>query len=135
MAKRPEPKKSSLAGSSSIAPPAAEAAPTEATPAATPRAEPRPPAAAKATAAEPSGTDGKKAYPHKVSFYQDKTDTERLRGALLATQHQEGYRSMSAFIAAAVMAEVERLEATYNGGQPFPQVSAKGGQLGRPMGE
>jgi hypothetical protein len=134
MAKRPEPKKSSLAGSSSIAPPAATA-PTEAPPAATTRAEPRQPAAAKATAAEPSGTDGKKAYPHKVSFYQDKSDTDRLRGALLATQHQEGYRSMSAFIAAAVMAEVERLETTYNGGQPFPQVSAKGGQLGRPMGE
>ncbi|WP_186293202.1 ParB family protein [Brevibacterium aurantiacum] len=58
-----------------------------------------------------------------------------MRGALLATQHHEGYRSMSAFIAAAVMAEVQRLETTYNGGQPFPQVSAKGGQLGRPMGE
>lgn len=134
MAKRPEPKKSSLAGSSSIAPPAATA-PTEAPPAATPRTEPRRPAATKASAVEPTNTDEKKAYPHKVSFYQDKTDTDRLRGALLATQHQEGYRSMSAFIAAAVMAEVQRLEATYNGGQPFPQVSAKGGQLGRPMGE
>lgn len=134
MPKRPEPKKSSLAGSSSIAPPAATA-PTETPMAATPRAEPRRPAATKASAVEPTTTDGKKAYPHKVSFYQDKADTDRLRGALLATQHQEGYRSMSAFIAAAVMAEVQRLEATYNGGQPFPQVSAKGGQLGRPMGE
>lgn len=81
------------------------------------------------------GEAGQKRYPHKVSFYQDKADTDRLRGALLATQHHEGFRSMSKFIDAAVMAEVRRLEQAYNGGQPFPEVSAKGGQLGRPMGE
>lgn len=36
---------------------------------------------------------------------------------------------------AAVMAEVRRLDQAYNGGRPFPEVSAKGGELGRPMGE
>lgn len=126
MAKRPEPKKSSLAGSSSIAPPQTEAVPQTREPASAPA--PQKPA--------PTGAEaGKQRYPHKVSFYQDKADTGRLRGALLATQHHEGYRSMSKFIDAVVMAEVRRLEQAYNGGQPFPEVSAKGGQLGRPMGE
>lgn len=134
MPKRPEPKKSSLAGSSSIAPPE-PAAPIEAPQQAASSAETTPRSAAKPSTAKPANADGKKTYPHKVSFYQDKADTDRMRGALLATQHHEGYRSMSAFIAAAVMSEVQRLETTYNGGQPFPQVSAKGGPLGRPMGE
>ena len=34
-----------------------------------------------------------------------------------------------------VMAEVERLERKYNGGQPFPAVGARELPQGRPMGE
>ncbi|PAK92579.1 hypothetical protein B8X04_17085 [Brevibacterium casei] len=74
-----------------------------------------------------------KKYPHKVSFYQRREDTDRLRGAVLATRLEEGHRSMSEFINNAVMAEVERLEAKYNGGQPFPSVDADRGNAGRPL--
>lgn len=58
-----------------------------------------------------------------------------MRGALLHTQITEGSRSLSAFINHAVMAEVERLEAKYNAGQPFPAVGARELPQGRPMGE
>ena len=37
----------------------------------------------------------------------------------------EGSRNLSQFIHKAVMAEVERLEAKYNNGQPFPPVGAR----------
>lgn len=75
----------------------------------------------------------KKTYPHKVSFYQDRDDTARMRGAVLATRDDEGYRSMSEFIDAAVLAEVERLESKYNNGEPFPLVEANRGHAGRPL--
>ncbi len=68
----------------------------------------------------------KSKYPPKVSFYQDPADTARVRGAILHTQVAEGTRSLSDFINNAVMAEVQRLEAKYNGGQPFPAVGARG---------
>ncbi|WP_193073076.1 MULTISPECIES: ParB family protein [Brevibacterium] len=77
--------------------------------------------------------DEKKTYPHKVSFYQRREDTARVRGAVLATRLDEGHRSMSEFINAAVLAEVERLEAKYNDGEPFPPVDANRGHAGRPM--
>lgn len=77
--------------------------------------------------------DEKKTYPHKVSFYQRREDTARMRGAILATRSEEGHRGMSDFINAAVLAEVERLEAKYNNGEPFPSVEADRGHAGRPM--
>lgn len=126
---RPEPRKSSLAGNTPIAPPAAPAeAPTEpATPAVA--STPAPKAERKA----PAKTGSK--YPPKVSFYQAREDTDRVRGALLHTMATEGSRSLSQFIHEAVMAEVERLEAKYNNGQPFPRVPARELPQGRPMGE
>ncbi|WP_438502833.1 ParB family protein, partial [Burkholderia multivorans] len=33
-----------------------------------------------------------------MSFYQARADTDRLRGAVLATRLEEGHRSMSEFI-------------------------------------
>lgn len=75
----------------------------------------------------------KKTYPPKVSFYQSREDTARMRGAILATRTEEGYRSMSDFLHAAAMAEVERLEAKYNNGEPFPSVEADRGHAGRPL--
>ena len=71
----------------------------------------------------------------KVSFYQERADTDRIRGAILHTMATEGSRSLSQFINQAVMAEVERLERKYNGGQPFPAVGARELPQGRPMGE
>ncbi len=137
MSNRPAPRRSSLAGSSPVAPPAqpattpapsvVEAAPAQ-QPAVTSEARP----AATATA---SPGRAKPKYPPKVSFYQDPEDTARVRGAILHTMTTEGARNLSQFIHQAVMAEVERLEAKYNGGQPFPPVEARGLPQGRPMGE
>lgn len=88
----------------------------------------------------PTRTDGSRAgqrskYPPKVSFYQDPADTSRVRGAILHTMTTEGSRSLSQFIHHAVMAEVERLEAKYNAGRPFPPVAVRELPQGRPMGE
>lgn len=141
MAKRPQPRKSSLAGESLLAPRAAAQAPRAAAPGGRQEAPENEPAQQQAAAAPAAASEAKssttatgKTYPHKVSFYQAKADTDRVRGALVATQAQEGYRSLSEFIDATVMAEVERLEAKYNNGQPFPAVNAKRGPRGRPMG-
>lgn len=47
----------------------------------------------------------------------------------------EGVRSLSQFLSGAAMKEVERLEAKYNNGKPFPPVRARELSQGRPMGE
>lgn len=109
---RPTPRKSSLSGSSPIAPPTVE----------TP--ETKPPAAARNV--EEPVKSGKKTWRHKVSFYQDPGDTDRVRGAILYTMTTEdGARNLSQFVNRAVMAEVERLERKYNNGRPFPAVGAR----------
>ena len=131
---RPVHRKSSLQGSNPVAPsvpPVTE----QASPAVT--AELRPAAANSSTSttapAQPAGEGRKKPKP-KVSFYQDPEDTARMRGALKHTQVAEGSRSLSDFIDRAVMAEVERLEARYNNGQPFESVGARELPQGRPLG-
>ena len=111
---RPSPRKSSLSGSSPVAPPPAE----------TPETKPTPAAPVTRKAEEPS-TSGKKKWRHKVSFYQDPADTDRVRGAILHTMVQEGNRTLSQFVNDAVMAKVEELEAKYNHGEPFPAVGAR----------
>lgn len=124
---RPTPRKSSLSGSSPIT---------------SVPAEPQSVAATDSTNAPPEKADQeadrraqpKRKYPPKVSFYQDREDTDRVRGAILHTMATEGARSLSQFINQAVMAEVERLERKYNGGQPFPAVGARELPQGRPMG-
>lgn len=75
-----------------------------------------------------------KKWRHKVSIYQDPEFTDRMRGAITYTIPQEGPRTLSDFINGAITAEVERLEAKYNDGEPFPSVGAKGISQGRPMG-
>lgn len=90
------------------------------------------PVVAQAPAAPPVPTP--KRYPHKVSFYQDPLDTDRMRGAVLHTMAREGFRSQSDFIQRAVMREVERLEQLHNGGKPFPSVEAGEMPKGRPLG-
>lgn len=86
------------------------------------------------TSSTPESRPAKKTYPPKVSFYQDKEDTDRIRGAILYTQATEGPRTLSQFLHRAAMAEVERLEAKYNNGQPFPSVAANELPKGRPLG-
>lgn len=128
--RRPAPRRSSLAGQSPVAPPSApEPAPTIEPPAST-FSEPQ-------AAAQQVGKEAEKKPKTrpKVSFYQDRADTDRVRGAILHTMASEGPRSLSQFIDSAVMREVERLEAKHNNGQPFPPVGARELPQGRPMGE
>ena len=122
---RPSPRKSSLSGSSPVAPPPAETPETKPTPAAAPAAAAKPAAAPVTRKAEEPSTSGKKKWRHKVSFYQDPADTDRVRGAILHTMVQEGNRNLSQFVGDAVMAKVEELEAKYNHGEPFPAVGAR----------
>lgn len=124
---RPAPRKSSLAGSNPVAPPAEPA---------TPEPAPAPAAAAPAEpGATPKPSSDKTKYRHKVSFYQDPDDTARVRGAILHTQVTEGARGLSQFVNDAVMEKVAQLEAKYNDGEPFPAVGARELPQGRPMGE
>lgn len=113
---RPVPRRSSLAGSSPVNPPGEPTAPPEPK-----RGDPTP------TVKEPAK--------RKVGFYQDPSDTARVRGAIVHTGASEGPRTLSQFIDRAVMAEVERLEAKYNDGQPFPPVGVREIPTGRPMGQ
>lgn len=113
MSNRPTPRRSGLAGKSAVAPPTA------------PQTEPH---------AAPVPTKSKSAK-GKVSFYQHPEDTSRVRGALLYTMGREEFRTLSDFINIAVMREVERLEKTYNDGQPFGAVAAGEIPQGRPLGE
>lgn len=118
MAGRPAARKSNLAGASPVNP----------VPAAAPRQdEPKKATKAAPAAPQPAAEEPvkKRKYPHKVSFYQDMSDTDRVRGAILHTMISEGNRNLSQFIHKAVMKEVERLEAEYNGGNPWPSVKAK----------
>ena len=110
---RPASRKSSLSGSTPVAPPA-QTAPA-------PSAAPTP---HKADESQTSSTTRK--WRHKVSFYQDPADTDRVRGAILYTMTTEGNRNLSQFVNDAVMAKVVELEVKYNDGQPFPAVGARG---------
>lgn len=67
----------------------------------------------------------KRKWRHKVSFYQDPANTDRVRGAILHTMTTEGNRNLSQFVNDAVMAKVVELEVKYNDGQPFPAVGAR----------
>lgn len=129
---RPARRLSSLSGESPVAP----AQPAE--PAARPVAEattPRVTNAAAPSSRTGAGEKQPKKYPPKVSFYQDPDDTTRLRAAYRHSLAHTTDRSLSDFISRVVMAEVQRLENEYNGGQPFPSVGAGELPQGRPVGE
>lgn len=74
-------------------------------------------------------------YRPKVSFYIDSDDQARLRAAYRHTLAHTTDRSLTDFITRVLMAEVQRLEDQYNGGQPFPAVAARELPQGRPVGE
>lgn len=142
---RPAPRKSSLAGSSPVAPPVSSPAPEQ------PAAEileshviERSPAADAAAdevvrdlkrerSSKKQGSGPK--YPPKVSFYQDPADTDRMRAAIMHTMAYEGFRGLSQFMQEAAMEKVERLEQKYNDGKPFGSAGARELPQGRPMGE
>jgi len=84
--------------------------------------------------ATPESQDGKRTR-NKVGFYQDPNDSARMRAAFIHTRAETGTRSLSAFIDQAVMAEVRRLERTYNEGQPWGGVHAGTIPPGPPVSE
>lgn len=121
---RPAPRKSSLAGSSPVAPAPATAPRVAKQTSAPETAAPR----ASAPAAKPK-------HAPKVSFYQDPSESQRMRGAIRVAMAHEGSRGLSDFIRTAVMREVERLEQRFNDGKPFEPAAAGELPQGRPMGE
>lgn len=88
--------------------------------------DPTPPA----KPARSTGSGGKE----KLGFYCRPEDANRARAAYDWTRPYEQHRSLSDFIAHALMHEVERLERKYHDGQPWPEVLP--GQLptGKPIG-
>ncbi len=100
-----------------------------ATPAAVDPDEQQVAAATKARRA-PAVTAGKE----KVGFYQLPDDSARARAAFTWTRNQEGHRSFSDFISAAVMREVERVERKYNNGESWPAMEAGEIPTGKPFG-
>ena len=123
---RPPARRSSLAGASPITTPAPEVDEAAA------------PASMSTSSTSSTSSTRRTTTPKtraKVSFYQEPEDTDRVRGAILHTMTTEGSRNLTQFINAAVMREVERLEAKYNGGEPFPPIGPGELPQGRPMGE
>lgn len=110
--RKPERRKSALSKLSPVAPPPESVTPN---PAPTPSPAPAP--------ASTEGEQEKTAWPKKESYYPSPGLAERMRSAHLNTMMTEdGQRSLSAFTSAAVMERVERLEAKYNDGKPWPPV-------------
>ena len=119
---QPARRKSSLSGTSPVAPAQPAAGPVVVDTPAAPVEQP----------ARPRRASQSK---HKLSIYQDPEDTARLRAAYRHTLAASTDRSFSDFINRVLMAEVERLEAQHNAGQPFQGVGAGEIPTGRPVGE
>ena len=119
---QPARRKSSLTGTSPVAP----AQPAETPPPKVPAQQP---------AEEPARPRRASQSKHKLSIYQDPEDTARLRAAYRLVLAQGKDRSFSDFINRVLITEVERLEAEHNGGRPFRGVGAGELPTGRPVGE
>ncbi|MDN5803018.1 MAG: hypothetical protein L0H26_00265 [Microlunatus sp.] len=120
---QPTRRRSSLTGASPVAPPERGPEPTPEAPQGERPAE------------QPARPRRASQSKHKLSIYQDPDDTARLRAAYRHTLAASTDRSFSDFINRVLMAEVERLEAQHNGGQPFRGVGAGEIPTGRPVGE
>lgn len=122
---RPAPRKSSLAGTSALTPPAPVApAPAAAEQAARPVARVSPPA--------PSTTE--KPGARRMNYYVDSTEQSgRIRTAYLIGRAQYGWRSLTEFQLETIMERVESLEAELNNGEPFAPSSAGTVPAGRPL--
>lgn len=96
--------------------------------------EPAPVPAAPEPVAAPAATPAAStAAGKKASFYLGPVTHERMRAAYAHAWPHEGFTSLSDLVDKAIMAEVERLEAEYNGGEPFPAVGDRAIPRGRPI--
>lgn len=134
---RPPRRPSALAGASAFDHPVTAEAPQEAPAAAQAPAAPAaaPKAATAPQSAAESAKPAAKEKPKKLTIYQEGEDTDRMRGAMVATIPYEGFKTLSKFAQEAIMEKVERLEQQYNNGKPFPAVGPGVIPAGRPMGE
>lgn len=130
---RPARRPSALASSSPFDPPTAAEASQGAVDAEAPAVAPPPVPAAQSAAKGQEKPAREK--PKKLTIYQEPEDTDRMRGAMVATIPYEGFTTLSKFAQTAIMEKVERLEQKYNGGKPFPSVGPGVIPAGRPMGE
>lgn len=94
-----------------------------------------PPRQAAERTSEPRHRSGTKT---KVGFFMPIDEADRARAALVNTYtpDREGPRTFSEMVRRALMQEVERLEAKYNDGQPWPPIKpGEGVPQGRPGGQ
>lgn len=70
----------------------------------------------------------------KIGFYLSRSEGAALRGTFDALRHELGFRSLSDFIAAAVMARVAQCEVEHNGGEPYSPMNPGEIGTGRPLG-
>ncbi|WP_448812123.1 ParB family protein [Agromyces bauzanensis] len=69
----------------------------------------------------------------KVSYYAAAEDTNRARAAYAHTHIYEGVISFSDFVAAAVLEKTQRLEESYNAGEPWAPLEPGKLPTGRPI--
>lgn len=133
---RPAPRKSSLAGTSALTPPAA-VTPAPVAPAGS-AAAPTPAPAAAAQTAVPASRRAtpptEKAGARRMNYYVDSTEQSgRIRTAYLVGRARYGWRSLTEFQLETIMQRVEALEAELNNGEPFALSSAGTVPAGRPL--
>lgn len=118
----PERRKSALAQMSPVSPAVEVEAPVPEPVKSTPPEAKDAPVKTKPVKESTEGEAPQKLWPPKTSFYQNSDDGGRMRAAFVNTQMQEEVSSLSEFIGNAIAREVERLEALYNEGNPWPAV-------------
>lgn len=129
---RPAPRKSSLAGTSALTPPAA-AIPTPVVPAPA-AAEPAAVAPAVAGVTRPAASATEKPGIRRMNYYVDSTEQSgRIRTAYLLGRAKYGWRSLTEFQLETIMERVEALEAELNDGEPFAPSGVGTVPAGRPL--
>jgi hypothetical protein len=134
MAKKPEPRRSSLSAEHPYAPhePAQSVAAAPAPQAPAPLAEATTAPAKVALTAKRPVAD-KSADKKPMSVRAALSDQARIRAAFMATNSAERHGSLSDFITHAALEKVAQLEKQYNNGQPWAPVDAGDVPTGRPL--
>ncbi|MFG1820565.1 hypothetical protein ACGFIF_42880 [Kribbella sp. NPDC049174] len=84
----------------------------------------------------PPPTPAPKAQKWRIqAWIYDEDDDSRIRNAMWAVGHREGYADLSDFIVRTMLEKVEELEAKYNNGRPFqpPTAQPRGRGRGRSL--
>jgi len=132
---RPAPRKSSLAGTSALTPPAAVTpAPAASAPSAPAATEPAAAAPPVARVSRPAASTSEKPGVRRMNYYVESTEQGgRIRTAYLVGRARYGWRSLTEFQLETIMERVEALEAELNNGEPFAPSSAGTVPAGRPL--